>query len=157
MNEHTSASIVFIIFAVYFIIYKLLFLNSEIYLEIRSKRSKSYLKKHKIGFINSIFYSKFKDDIKLFYYYQNIFIVSLILFCTIFSVLSLMFNIGVVRRIFMLTFPFFYFSLLNWEIESTISQIKSKSIWTKIFVAVFWIVITALILIRIAGVFIERW
>lgn len=148
---------VFFAFFLYFTLYKIIFLDSLIYLEIRKNRSKSYIKKNKsTGNISKLFYINFKNDFSRFYFYQNIIIVFIGLICIITSFLSFFITKVITKYVLLFVFPFFYLSMLNWEIVSTLSRIKNKSKLLKALIILLYSVLTFFIMYQIVVVFLHH-
>lgn len=148
--QKISFSVVFGLLFVYLLIYKFFFLDSVLYLQIRNTHSKSYMKKNKSkNIFDKLLFLRYKKDLSKFYYYQNIAIVIIAVLCLILIGVSIMLTERINTILFLLLFPVFYLTLMNWEISSTFSKIKSKSVLFKIFVSVFYAVLTFLILFRI--------
>lgn len=142
--------IVFGLFFFYFLIYKFVFLNSVLDLSIRKYHSKSYIKKNKTNnYIKKIFYANYKNELPKFYYYQNIVIVLIAILCLIMSIVSIIVSVNVIKILFLIMISVFYISLLNWELESTFSRIKSKSIIIKILISLIYSVLTFFIIFQI--------
>lgn len=73
--------IVFALGFIYFVLYKFIFINSVLDLNIREYHSKSYIKKHKSNkLIEKLFFTNYKKELSKFYYYQNIVIVIVIFY-----------------------------------------------------------------------------
>lgn len=143
-------SVIFGLFFIYILIYKFFFLDSVLYMQIRKSHSKSYIKKNKSKkLFDRLLFLNHKKDLSFFYFYQNIVIVFIAAFCLILIGASIILTERINNILFILLFPVFYLTLLNWEISSTFSNIKSKSLLFKIFVSVFYAILTFLILFRI--------
>lgn len=142
--------IVFVLFFLYFIIYKFVFLNSVLYLNIRKNHSKSYIKKHKENnLIKKLLYTNYKNELPKFYYYQNIIIVLVIVLNLIISISSIVISGKIIEIFLLIMVSFFYLTLLNWEVAATFSRIKSKSLIIKILIFIIYAVLTFLILFQI--------
>lgn len=156
--QKLETAMVFGLFFLYFIIYKFVFLNSVLYLSIRERHSKSYIKKHKENnFIKKLFYTHYKNDIPKFYYYQNIIIVISIIANLITGIVSAIVSYKVLQVLFLIMISLFYLSLLNWEIEATFSRIKPKSLIFKILISIIYSVLTFLVIYQIGKLGLSQW
>lgn len=141
--------IVFALGFIYFVLYKFIFINSVLDLNIREYHSKSYIKKHKSNkLIEKLFFTNYKKELSKFYYYQNIVIVIVIFLCLISAIISPILSYDIIKTLFLIILSLFYLSLLNWEIESTFSRIKSKSLILKVLMSGIYSVLTFFILYR---------
>lgn len=146
--------IVFALGFIYFVLYKFIFLNSVLNLNIRKYHSKSYIKKHKSNKLTEkLFFTNYKNELSKFYYYQNIVIVIVIIICFISAVVSQILSYNIIKTLFLIILSLFYLSLLNWEIESTFSRIKSKSLILKVLMSGIYSVLTFFILLEIINAF----
>lgn len=146
--------IVFALGFIYFVLYKFIFINSVLNLNIRKYHSKSYIKKHKSNKLTEkLFFTNYKNELSKFYYYQNIVIVIVIVICFISAVVSPILSYNIIKTLFLIILSLFYLSLLNWEIESTFSRIKSKSLMLKVLMSGIYSVLTFFILLEIINVF----
>lgn len=146
--------IVFALGFIYFVLYKFIFINSVLNLNIREYHSKSYIKKHKSNkLIEKLFFTNYKKELSKFYYYQNIVIVIAIVICFISAVVSPILSYDIIKTLFLIILSLFYLSLLNWEIESTFSRIKSKSLILKVLMSGIYSVLTFFILLEIINAF----
>lgn len=146
--------IVFALGFIYFVLYKFIFINSVLNLNIREYHSKSYIKKHKSNkLIEKLFFTNYKKELSKFYYYQNIVIVIVIVICFISAVVSPILSYDIIKTLFLIILSLFYLSLLNWEIESTFSRIKSKSLILKVLMSGIYSVLTFFILLEIINAF----
>lgn len=146
--------IVFALGFIYFVLYKFVFINSVLYLNIREYHSRSYLKKHKSKKLTeNLFFTNYKNELSKFYYYQNIVVVIVIIICLISSIISPILSYGILKILFLIILSLFYLSLLNWEIESTFSRIKSKSLMLKVLMSAIYAVLTFFIIFEIINVF----
>lgn len=146
--------IVFALGFIYFVLYKFIFINSVLNLNIREYHSKSYIKKHKSNkLIEKLFFTNYKKELSKFYYYQNIVIVIVIVICFISAVVSPILSYDIIKTLFLIILSLFYLSLLNWEIESTFSRIKSKSLMLKVLMSGIYSVLTFFILLEIINAF----
>jgi len=146
--------IVFALGFIYFVLYKFIFINSVLNLNIREYHSKSYIKKHKSNkLIEKLFFTNYKKELSKFYYYQNIVIVIVIFLCLISAIISPILSYDIIKTLFLIILSLFYLSLLNWEIESTFSRIKSKSLILKVLMSGIYSVLTFFILLEIINAF----
>lgn len=146
--------IVFALGFIYFVLYKFIFINSVLDLNIREYHSKSYIKKHKSNkLIEKLFFTNYKKELSKFYYYQNIVIVIVIFLCLISAIISPILSYDIIKTLFLIILSLFYLSLLNWEIEATFSRIKSKSLILKVLMSGIYSVLTFFILLEIINAF----
>lgn len=146
--------IVFALGFIYFVLYKFIFINSVLNLNIREYHSKSYIKKHKSNkLIEKLFFTNYKKELSKFYYYQNIVIVIVIFLCLISAIISPILSYDIIKTLFLIILSLFYLSLLNWEIEATFSRIKSKSLILKVLMSGIYSVLTFFILLEIINAF----
>lgn len=146
--------IVFALGFIYFVLYKFIFINSVLNLNIRKYHSKSYIKKHKSNkLIEKLFFTNYKKELSKFYYYQNIVIVIVIFLCLISAIISPILSYDIIKTLFLIILSLFYLSLLNWEIEATFSRIKSKSLILKVLMSGIYSVLTFFILLEIINAF----
>lgn len=146
--------IVFALGFIYFVLYKFIFINSVLDLNIREYHSKSYIKKHKSNkLIEKLFFTNYKKELSKFYYYQNIVIVIVIFLCLISAIISPILSYDIIKTLFLIILSLFYLSLLNWEIEATFSRIKSKSLILKVLMSGIYFVLTFFILLEIINAF----
>lgn len=134
-----EVSLFFILFTIFFIVYKFIYLDTVIYNKLRANHSKSFLKKNREKSIfKRLLYCKYKNEISKFYFYINMICCIVILLCAIFSLVGFIKETHeILLKAFVFIVPFVFFAIITMLFSSMIERINKKSLLSKLMIYAF--------------------
>lgn len=143
--------VILLILSLYMLFYKFVYINSCIYLELRNRHSKSYIRKHKsANIIDSLLFLRFKNSLSKFAFINNIVYLIAGAGGIILLIISIFAPIGNVLEDYIVFLVILsVFSMLTWITSGMAAKIKTYTFLNKILYLGLYVIVCGYWIIRL--------